>query len=45
MLEKDTNDPGSISTDRAKTASINDRYILTYITPGKRDGDGCAGMV
>ncbi len=36
MLEKDTNDPGSISTDRAKTASINDRYILTYITPGKR---------
>ena len=36
MLEKNTNDPGSISTDRAKTASINDRYILTYITPGKR---------
>ncbi len=36
MLEKDTNDPGSISTDRAKTANINDRYILTYITPGKR---------
>ncbi len=36
MLEKDANDPGSISTDRAKTASINDRYILTYITPGKR---------
>ena len=36
MLEKDANDPGSISTDRAKTANINDRYILTYITPGKR---------
>ena len=36
MLEKDANDPGSISTDKAKTANINDRYILTYITPGKR---------
>ena len=36
MLEKDTNDPGSISTDKAKTANMNDRYILTYITPGKR---------
>ncbi len=36
MLAKDTNDPGSISTDRGKTANINDRYILTYITPGKR---------
>ncbi len=36
MLEKDTNDPGSISTDKAKTANTNDRYILTYITPGKR---------
>ena len=36
MLEKDTNDPGSISTDKAKTANINDRYVLTYITPGKR---------
>ena len=29
MLEKDTNDPGSISTDR-------NRYLLKYITPGKR---------
>ena len=36
MLEKDANDPGSISTDKAKTANVNDRYILTYITPGKR---------
>ncbi len=36
MLEKDANDPGSISTDKAKMANINDRYILTYITPGKR---------
>ena len=36
MLEKDANDPGSISTDKAKTANENDRYILTYITPGKR---------
>ena len=36
MLEKDTNDPGSISTDKAKTANVNDRYVLTYITPGKR---------
>ena len=36
MLEKDANDPGSISTDKAKTANTNDRYILTYITPGKR---------
>ena len=24
MLEKDTNDPGSISTDKAKTANVND---------------------
>ncbi len=29
MLEKDANDPGSISTDR-------NRYLLKYITPGKR---------
>ncbi len=36
MLEKDSNDPGSISTDKAKTANVNDRYVLTYITPGKR---------
>ncbi len=36
MLTKDTNDPGSISTDKAKTANILDRYVLTYITPGKR---------
>ena len=36
MLEKDTNDPGSISTDKAKTANAVDRYLLTYITPGKR---------
>ena len=36
MLVKDTNDPGSISTDKAKSANILDRYVLTYITPGKR---------
>ncbi len=29
MLEKDSNDPGSISTDK-------NRYLLKYITPGKR---------
>ena len=29
MLEKDANDPGSISTDK-------NRYLLKYITPGKR---------
>ena len=36
MLAKDSNDPGSLSTDKAKTSTENDRYILTYITPGKR---------
>ena len=36
MLEKDSNDPGSISTDRAGAADMNDRYILKYITPGPR---------
>ena len=36
MLAKDTNDPGSLSTDIAKMGSILDRYVLTYITPGKR---------
>ena len=34
MLAKDTNDPGSISTDKATTASTDDRYILKYVTPG-----------
>ncbi len=36
MLGKDTNDPGSISTDKAGDANMNDRYILKYITPGPR---------
>ncbi len=36
MLERDTNNPGSISTDKAKTVNVNDRYLLKYITPGKR---------
>ncbi len=36
MLKKDANNPGSISTDREKTASVDDRYVLTYITPGMR---------
>ena len=34
MLAKNTNDPGSISTDKATTASTDDRYILKYVTPG-----------
>ncbi len=37
MLVKDANDPGSISTDKAKTANVADRYMLTYITPGARE--------
>ncbi len=37
MLQKDTSDPGSISTDKAKTANVNDRYVLKYITPGVRE--------
>ncbi len=37
MLRKDSNDPGSISTDKAKTAMAADRYLLKYITPGKRE--------
>ncbi len=37
MLQKDASDPGSISTDKAKTADRNDRYMLTYITPGARE--------
>ncbi len=36
MLEKDANDPGSISTDKMAKPNVADRYILTYITPGKR---------
>ncbi len=36
MLEKDTNDPGSISTDKAKSPTVHDRYILKYVTPGPR---------
>ncbi len=37
MLRKDANDPGSLSTDRAKEANVDDRYLLKYITPGKRE--------
>ncbi len=36
MLEKDTNDPGSLSTDIAKSPTVHDRYILKYVTPGPR---------
>ncbi len=36
MLEKDTNDPGSLSTDRMANPNPSDRYVLTYITPGTR---------
>ncbi len=36
MLAKDTNDPGSVSTDKMAGAHENDRYVLTYITPGTR---------
>ncbi len=38
MLAKDTNDPGSLSTDIANATreSPGDRYMLKYITPGKR---------
>ena len=36
MLEKDMNDPGSISTDKMAKPHADDRYVLTYITPGKR---------
>ena len=35
-IQKDTNSPGSIATDKAAKASEADRYILKYITPGKR---------
>ena len=39
MLAKDTNDPGSLSTDIANATreSPGDRYMLKYITPGKRE--------
>ncbi len=37
MLRKDVNDPGSLSTDKAKTDKVADRYLLTYITPGARE--------
>ena len=36
MLAKDTNDPGSVSTDKMAGPHENDRYVLTYITPGTR---------
>ncbi len=36
MLRKDANDPGSLSTDKAKTAMAGNRYILKHIRPGKR---------
>ena len=35
-IQKDTNRPGSIATDKAASPSEADRYILKYITPGKR---------
>ncbi len=37
MLRKDANDPGSLSTDRMAKPDMNDRYMLTYITPGARE--------
>ena len=36
VLEKDANDPGSLSTDILEDPTENDRYVLTYITPGPR---------
>ena len=36
FLTKDTNRLGSIATDKAASPSEADRYILKYITPGKR---------
>ena len=35
-IQKDTNRPGSIATDKAASPNEADRYILKYITPGKR---------
>ena len=35
-IQKDTNRPGSIATDKASSPNEADRYILKYITPGKR---------
>ncbi len=37
MLVKDANDPGSLSTDIMTKPDSNDRYMLTYITPGARE--------
>ena len=34
MLKKDSNDPGSISTDKMAKPNSADRYVLKYITPG-----------
>ena len=36
FMTKDPNRPGSIATDKAASPSEADRYILKYITPGKR---------
>ena len=36
IIQKDTNRPGSIATDKASSPNEADRYILKYITPGKR---------
>ncbi len=36
MLKKDSNDPGSISTDKMAKPNSADRYVLKYITPGPR---------
>ncbi len=39
MLTKDLNDPGSLSTDIADATreTKSDRYLLKYITPGRRE--------
>ena len=36
IIQKDPNRPGSIATDKASSPNEADRYILKYITPGKR---------
>ena len=36
IIQKDTNRSGSIATDKAASPNEADRYILKYITPGKR---------
>ncbi len=37
MLMKDSNDPGSISTDLMTKPDVANRYVLKYITPGVRE--------